>query len=288
MVFRKAIFLFWLSLTVSMATAEEKQQKMKTNWLPTGNLFPSLLFDYQEARTGGSIYGFNINDTWQNRAFANFSAGFRRPVVRWVYPDQKQAELGFELCVNTQFLFEQPFSFFQVNLFSVDFKVGIFYQRLMQHGWSMRARLYHVSSHLGDDFIYRFFINDFRENKRIYEVIDLTVAKKVEDFLFYGLLGYIPHTAYERKPLLLQLGGQWEKQVNHKKWLWWVAGLDIRSEQETGFYPGLHAGAGIKLGLPESMPFSILLDFYHGYLPHSLYDKARINWVGGSLLFHPF
>ena len=286
--FRRGILLFLLSWAVSMAAAQDKPQKMKARWLPKGNLFPSLLFDYQEARTGGSIYGFNINNAWQNRAFANFSAGLRRPIVRWAYPDQKQAELGFELCVNTQFLFEQPFSFFQVNLFSVDFKVGIFYQRLMHHGWSLRARIYHMSSHLGDDYIYRFFITEFLENKRIYEVIDFTVAKKLDEFMLYGMLGFIPHTAYERKPLLLQLGGQWEKPVNNKKWLWWVAGLDIRSEQETGFYPGLHTGAGIRLGLPEAMPFSILLDYYHGYLPHSLYDKARINWVGGSLLFHPF
>jgi hypothetical protein len=255
-------------------------------WLPKGQLFPSLLFDDQEARTGGSLYGFNMNGEWQNRAFANFSAGLRRNIYRW--NSSEPAEIGFELSVNTQFLFEQPFEFFQVNLFSVDFKVGVHYQKVIAPSLTLRGRLYHVSSHLGDDFIYRYFIHDFLENKRIYEVIDLGLAYNFGNYLMYGQIGVIAHTAYERKPLLFQAGCQWQQPVRNKDWLSWLAGVHIRSEQESNFYPAIHAGSGIIVGNKNQMPFTIMFDIYHGYLPHSLYDKTRITWLGGSLLFHPF
>ncbi len=263
-----------------------QESSKKGNWLPEGQLFPSLLYDLNEARTGGSIYGFNMNGDWQNRAFANFSAGMRKGIYRW--NRNIPSETGFELAVNTQFLFEQPFEFFQVNLFSVDFKVGVYYQLALSSELVLRGRLYHVSSHLGDDFIYRFFIDTFLENKRIYEVFDVGLAYSRKVYTFYGLLGVIPHTAYERKPLIAQAGGQWEHKIRNKSWLALTAGADLKMEQETNFYPGIHLGTGVRLGNEDQMPFTVMFDYYHGPLPHSLFDKTIVGWVGASLLFHPF
>ena len=40
--------------------------------------------------------------------------------------------------------------------------------------------------------------------------------------------------------------------------------------------------------MPDAMPFTVMIDYYAGYIPHSLFDQANIQWVGASLLFHPF
>ncbi|MBS4058686.1 MAG: DUF1207 domain-containing protein [Bacteroidales bacterium] len=281
----KVLFVWLLLISVS---AKAGDLDSKALWLPKSNVFPSLLFDTQEARTGGSLYGFRANDRWQNRGFGNFSVGFRRNIIRWHDQTAKQRELGFELAVNTQFIFEKPFELFQVNLFSVDFKVGLHYQWQLNNNIRLRARIYHVSSHLGDDFIYRYFITHFLDNPRIFEVIDLSAAYQLNHLLFYANLGLIPHSAYERKPLIVQAGTQWESAVKGKNWLKWLAGFDVRAEQESAFHPGLHLGAGLRLGMPDAMPFTVMIDYYAGYIPHSLFDRANIQWVGASLLFHPF
>lgn len=280
------LLLMLFAIRASGTDFPSQDSVRKGVWLPAGQLFPSLLYDLNEARTGGSLYGFNMNGEWQNRAFANFSAGMRKNIYRW--DASRASEAGFELSVNTQFLFEQPFEFFQVNLFSVDFKVGVFYQMILSSSLKFRSRLYHVSSHLGDDFIYRFFIDTFLENKRIYEVIDASLAYERKNFTYYGLVGFIPHTAYERKPLILQAGAQWQHKAKNKSWLAITAGADLKMEQETNFYPGIHMGCGVRLGNQDQMPFTVMFDYYQGPLPHSLFDKTIVGWIGASLLFHPF
>ena len=123
---KHALLILLMSCQVWAAAGQESGKK--TDWFPKGQLFPSLRFDFLEAQTTGAIYALHANGSWQDQWFANFSAGFRRNVIRFSHPHEMQSELGLELCVFTQFLFEKPFEYFLVNLFNVEFKVGADYQ----------------------------------------------------------------------------------------------------------------------------------------------------------------
>ncbi|TSA26636.1 MAG: hypothetical protein D4R67_07425 [Bacteroidetes bacterium] len=81
-----------------------------------------------ESQVSGSLYFFHAEKQWQNRDFGNFSLGTRNNLLRWQQAPDRASELGFELAVFTQFLFEDPFGNFQTNLFNVEFKVGVHYQ----------------------------------------------------------------------------------------------------------------------------------------------------------------
>ena len=256
-------------------------------WFPKGNLYPTIRLDYKESQISGSLYALYASDRWQNRAFGNFSIGLRSNIIRWHHSPQRVSELGFELAVFTQFIFEDPFKNLQTNLFNIDFKIGVHYQYRFNH-WRFRGRLYHISAHLGDDYIFRSGIDGFINNKRIYEVVDLSAAWVKGWWQFYGTAGVVIHSAYSRKPFLAQTGVQFEHPIGEKDWLRWVAGADLRFEQEQNFRPGVRISGGIGIGKKGRFPVTLMADYYNGYMPFSLYDKVLIQWIGVSLWFNPF
>ena len=256
-------------------------------WFPKGNLYPTIRLDYKEGQISGSLYALYASDRWQNRAFGIFSLGLRSNLIRWQHAPKRASELGFELTAFTQFIFEDPFGNFQTNLFNIDFKAGIHYQYQLNH-WRFRGRIYHISAHLGDDYIFRNGIEDFIDNPRIYEVVDLSAAWVKAWWELYGTAGIIFHSAYPRRPILFQTGVKFEYPIGKKDWLRWVSGADLRFEQEQDFRPGLRIGGGIESGKKGRFPVAIMADYYNGYIPYSLYDKVLIQWIGASLWFNPF
>jgi len=283
------IFTIILILMILMPWSLKCQEtKKKAEWLPKGNLFPTLRFDFKESQFSGGLYGFYTTGTWQNRVFAMFSAGLRRNVIRWQHKNGKASELGLELCVFPQFIFEKPFQTFRANFFNIDFKAGLQYQLQINDHWKIRGRFYHVSSHLGDDYIFRYEIEHYVTNYRIYEMVDFSAAWLKGKFMVYGTLGCIVHSTYHRSPFVIQLGGEWKRVSKKLSWFQWIVGIDIRAEQENGFRPCIHTGAGIILGKPDRFPFTILIDYYNGTMPYSLYDNVFIQLIGVSLYFDVF
>jgi len=282
------IFLLSLFIFFFLPPLFAQEPGKKSDWLPEGNLFPTLRFDFKESQISGGLYGFYAGYKWEDRALACFSAGFRRNVIRWQHIKDQASELGFELSVFPQFFFEDPFKNFQVNFFNIEFKVGLHYQFQINDHWRLRLRIYHISDHLGDDFIFRTQIDTFYINRRIYEVVDLSAAWIKEPFMVYAVTGAVVHSAYERLPFVFQMGFQWKKPSKKLNWFQWIAGIDIKSEQETCYRPCIHTGAGVVLGKPDRHPFTILADYYNGYLPYSLYDHILIQWIGASIYFDLF
>lgn len=264
-----------------------REQESRAKWLPRGNLYPSIRLDYMESQVSGSLYLFHAEKRWQDRDFGNFSLGIRQNVIRWHHAPERLSELGIELATFAQFIFEDPFGDFQTSLFNAEFKTGIHYQYRL-YKWSFRGRIYHISTHLGDDFLFRYGITGFIDNPRIYEIIDLSVCWTQKGWQIYGTAGAIVHSAYPRAPLVAQTGIQFVHPAGRKKWIRWVAGADIKFEQSQKFRPGIHAGAGIGLGSGEDCPVTLMADYYWGYIPYSLFDNLMIQWIGLSLFFHPF
>jgi len=284
-----AALLTILLLLILFPWAVKSQDKIKNSeWLPKGNLFPTLKFDIKESQFSGGLYGFYSNGYWQNRIFAVFSAGLRRNVIRWNHRGGEASELGFEICVFPQFIFEKPFQTFRANFFNIDFKVGLQYQSEVNENWRLRGRFYHISSHLGDDYIFRYEIDHFTSNYRIFEMVDFSAAWLKYPFMAYGTLGCIVHSTYELQPFVIQLGAEWKRVSKRIPWFQWTAGIDLRGEQANAFRPCIHTGAGVILGKPDRFPFTILIDYYNGFLPFSLYDDVFIQLFGASIYFDVF
>ncbi len=275
------ILCSWNTLTYSQVTIH------KAIWFSKGNLYPTIRLDYMESQISSSLYAFYASSQWQNRAFGNFSLGLRSSIIRWHHAPKRASELGFELAAFPQFIFNDPFGDLKTSLFNVEFKIGLHYQYQLDH-WRFRGRLYHISAHLGDDYLFRNGIDGFIDNQRIYEVIDISAAWVCLHWQIYATSGVIIHSAYERKPFLGQTGVQFVYPIGEKQWLRWVAGANVNVEQEQNFRPGFRISGGIGIGKKGHFPLTIMADYYNGYLPFSLYDKILIQWIGATLWFNPF
>ncbi len=282
------ILMVWLLALFLPFSLRSQETDKKAEWLPKGNLFPTLRFDYRESQFSGGLYGFHNSGQWENRAFAIFSAGIRRNIVRWHHQNNRSSELGIDACVFPQFIFEKPFETLKVIFFNLDFKFGLQYQYQINEHWRLRGRFYHVSAHLGDDYIIKNKIEHYAVNRRIYEMLDFSGVWVKSPLMLYGTLGCIVHATYEQPPIFIQAGGQWNKASKKLSWFQWIVGIDIRCEQVNGFRPCVHTGAGLVLGKPDHFPITVMLDYYNGNLPYSLYNEVFIQWLGASLYFDVF
>jgi len=94
------------------------------------------------------------------------------------------------------------------DLLNVDYLVAlpVSYRR---NEWSARGRIYHISSHLGDELILN---QNVRERLDIsYEAVDLLVSRDFERLRLYGGGGYIIRTTEGIDRSMLQGGTEWLK-----------------------------------------------------------------------------
>lgn len=178
------------------------------------------------------------------------------------------------------------------DLINTDFVVG-FPFTYRRGAVSLRASLYHQSSHLGDEFILN------RTPTRVnlsFEAVELILARDVGSFRAFGGGEYVVrHEPAELKPGLLhggleyrhprrlvRAGGLGEGRV--------VLGLDAKSTQERAWQVGWSARAGLDFypvatGAPRRL--SVQLQAYSGPAPYGQFYQEDVKSFGVGLHLFP-
>ncbi len=178
------------------------------------------------------------------------------------------------------------------DLINTDFVVG-FPFTYRRGAVSLRASIYHQSSHLGDEFILN------RTPTRVnlsFEAVELIVSRDVGSFRVFGGGEYVVrHEPAELKPGLLhggleyrhpgrlvRAGGLGEGRV--------VLGLDAKSTQERAWQVGWSARAGVDFrpvatGAPQRL--SIQLQAYSGPAPYGQFYQEDVKSFGVGLHLFP-
>jgi hypothetical protein len=274
----------------SAAMASGTQPEMarpKHEFLPKGHLFDPILLDPLEAQTYGSVLPFySTNGEKYPGSIVPFEFGFAKPFYRRTTEPGRSEELVLDLASFTQF---EVYYDYQTNkqrrqIVNNDYKISFLYN-IRRGDNNYRIRLYHLSSHLGDDYIYRNRITAPSPNSVNYEVIDGTYSRVVRDWRLYGGIGIGLRKAEERKRFSAQLGAFYKKPSSRAARL--VGGVDMKFWQETGFKPGIHAGIGLEVGRTQNN-LTFLLEGYSGFRPYSQFEGQHTNWLGIGLYLNPF
>ena len=284
---RNILLLLFIVLFPGFLIAQAVGEKRYSfQWLPKGHYFDPVYLDPTENQIYGGLYLYWFNEEIQDKIYASYSLGFQREILRW----EKDADHGFEFGIAattfTQFEFLRPKDFFQSNLLNNDFKVGGQFS-YREGEVSIRVRYWHVSAHLGDDFIFRYNVPGYYINPVIYEQADILFSQEKDIFRFYGGLGIVTHVTYERERASVQLGFNFEKPFRNKNFRW-IGGIDTRYLEEYSYRPNLNVVAGIEMGKPENQPVRLILQYYNGHLPYSLYEFVTVQWLGLSMSFNAF
>jgi hypothetical protein len=252
--------------------------------LPSGTIFPALLADPRWPHFSAS-YQYYINKAAGVRHAGSATFGETFSLLRSRVMEEGEIELGIQAGVFSIFDMDTP----STDLINSDFRVAI--PVTYRHGDTTALfRIFHQSSHLGDEYILRGIDEEERVNLS-YESLHLLLARELPHGVrLYGGGGYIfRKDPSDLDPWSLQTGLEfrspstlWRGKVRP------LAALDLQMAQESGWNVDVSARAGIQLENPDLIgrKLQLLLEYYNGRSPNGQFFDERIHYLGFGVHVH--
>jgi len=282
----KARLLTFPFLFILFFSAFGQEEEKAVKFLPYEHYFDPLILDPVECQSYGSLYAYWEGGVRQDLIYSPLALGFQLPVVHWDKGDYG-FEIGFMTTIFFQFEFVEPSSRFLVNLINTDFKVGIPFIFRMKR-FSLRTAIYHVSSHFSEEYIFRNGLTTFGENKNTYDAVDIHASWKFDRMFYYGGVGMVFNSPYNRGIWKFQGGLLFRHPVKKGSKFNYIAGVDMQLLQETDWGLNTMLGAGFELVMRPGRTFQIMMQYFNGYLPYSQYTQLQVQYLGATLIGHPF
>lgn len=252
-------------------------------FLPRDLLFKSLLADPRWPHFSASYQQYLQNSQLEGVGSATFGETFS--FYRFGGPWNSQMEVGLQAGV---------FSIFNMNADSHDLVNADYYVALplslKKDHFSAMARIFHQSSHLGDEFLL-----SGQSEQRInlsYEGFDTILSYNLPfGFRIYGGGGYLfDRDPSDLKPWVAQSGLEFRSPG---AWLGGalrpVAAFDLQNFEESDWDANVSLRAGVQLENPDflSRKLQILIEYYNGSSPNGqFYARDPVEFIG--LGFHFF
>ena len=254
--------------------------------LPRGDLFCSLIADPKDMHSFATFL-WGQSDALDTRIGAVGIAD-EFGLVRIGAPD-RGIQLSLAGGVFSQFDLDSP----SFDLLNADYLIGL-PLTFRYGGFSGRARVYHQSSHLGDEFLLR---EDEPERENIsFESVELIFSQEFGALRPYAGGEYLfnrePETLEQtlvhggvefRQPTpVLRLGSLGDARL--------IAGVDVKSSEEQEWSPALSLRAGFEVGrgqmteLPERR-WALLFEAYDGPSPYGQFYREDISYIGVGFHF---
>jgi len=209
----------------------------KGTWMPQSTvLFPPLIADPRQVSYSA---GYRFYDDAMSRYAFAMSIGDIFPLYRWhnVKVGKFLGDLQLSLEPGVWAVFDTDKGSFP--LINTDFSVAVMMSYAVDK-LALRARLYHMSSHLGDEYI----INNpsvTRVNVSV-ETIDLFASYQLTDAIrTYAGMGYVLHSdkEYTVQPLYVEYGAELHllgnKSYYHKLYVQPFLAMHFRNQEDNGW-----------------------------------------------------
>ena len=242
---------------------------------PTGNLFRPLIADPKQPQFFVSLDSFRSLDERYIMAAVGFGEAFG--LYRFFGSREGDGlQLNVEGALFAQFNMEASSS----DLINADYIIGI--PVTYRYGDnSLRFRLYHQSSHLGDEFLMS--INPPERVNLSYEAVDLIYSREWHEWRVYGGGEYLLHKEPDDlKPLSAHWGieyrGSTPLLLNGRP----IAGADMKSLEEHDWEIDTSIKAGLEFGHPNpgQRRLRLMAEWYNGFDPHGQFYNNKVEYFG--------
>jgi hypothetical protein len=153
--------------------------------------------------------------------------------------------------------------------------------------FSALARLFHQSSHLGDEFLLRSRVSRLNLS---YESVDLKLSYELgEAWRLYAGAGYL----FDQEPANLS---PWSLQWGVEFRSPWpapdagfrpVAAVDVQNREENDWHTDFSLRVGIQFdGVLATRNLQFLLEYFRGHSPNGQFYKEKIDYIGVGAHFH--
>jgi hypothetical protein len=252
--------------------------------LPSGGVFCPLFADPKAVRSFATyLYGKFPTGT-ESRSLAAVGLGDGIALVRFGGPRPGEGlQLGIEAAVFSQFDLDSTSD----DLLNTDFIVGLPITWRIRD-FSLRARVYHQSSHLGDELLLRPGTTITRENLS-FESAELILSQELGMLRLYAGGEYL----FNRRPStldeLLAHGGA-ELRLGPARGARFVAAVDVKATEQQDWDPAWSVRTGVEIAWwrqPDHPPRlgSIVVEYYDGPSPYGQFFVESIQYVGAGFQF---
>ncbi|HET9327510.1 MAG TPA: DUF1207 domain-containing protein [Candidatus Eisenbacteria bacterium] len=256
------------------------------NWFPRGEIFCPLIAD---PKSDGSFASYvrGTSSSPFGTDLGSIGVGDRFTIVRYNGPRVGEGvELGLAANVYAQFDLDAP----SYDLINADYVIGLPLTFRLDR-FSGRLRLYHQSSHLGDEFVLRPGVE--RENFA-FQSAEGILAFDIGPIRAYAggeyLFGETPGsriTSLVHGGVEFRQGGGLAPSGKLAR-VRLVAGADLKSSEELDWEPAVSARAGFEFGRQTgathtSRRISLLGEYYEGASPYGQFFRDKVSYYGVGL-----
>lgn len=242
---------------------------------PSGDLFQPLIADPKQARFFATLLGFR--SMGENYPLA--SVGFGETFGFYRMFGQHEGD-GLQLSVVGALFAQFNMDSSSSDLINADYTIGI--PATYRYGDnSLRLRLYHQSSHLGDEFLLG--VNPPERVNLSYESLELLYSREWRGFRAYAGGEYLVH----KEPSDLKpLSAHWGVEYRGSTPLLWngrpLIGVDIKNVEEHGWDYDCSVKAGLEFGHPDpgQRRLSLMAEWYRGFDPHGQFYMNEVEYYG--------
>lgn len=296
-----ALALLPLVFLLAAATADAGTAQEPTPWcftgfhpgetrgtvlLPEGDLFCPLLADPKAERSFLSLLRGDFPSlaegvpAGEQLDIGSVGIGDAFPLIRFAAGGPGNGvQIGLVGSIFAQFNLDAP----SFDLINADYLVGL-PLTVRWGGFSSRLRVYHQSSHLGDEFLLRTELE--RENLS-FEAFELLLSQEIGPIRAYAG----GETLFRRQPETLEsnvVHGGLELRIGGLRGARLLGAIDIKTSEEQEWEPGASFRAGVEVAHwrdPQHPPrlWAVLLELYDGPSPYGQFFQEQVQYVGIGL-----
>ncbi len=259
---------------------------LPTGLLPTGHLFKPLLADPRWAHFSAA-YRHYQNDNFDGRSIASVSFGETIPIYRRnLGQSVVQWEAGLQAGVFSDFNLNASSS----DLVNSDFIASV-YSSIRAKQFSAFGRIYHQSSHLGDEFLLRKANSTFDRVNLSYEGADLRLSYEFPyGVRLYGGGGGLFHKQpSELKVWMAQYGVEFRSpwRIDFASMRPIVA-ADFKNYQENNWSTDVSARAGVEFENLQVLgrKLQLLVEYFDGHSSSGQFFKNKVEYIGLGIHYH--
>lgn len=243
--------------------------------LPVDELFKPLIADPRQPQFSIRYHRYKAAEAF-NAASVSFGDYFG--FASGVLEEYGISQIGLQGAVFAVFNLDTP----SQDLINADYWIGI--PLSFRRGpFSYLTRIYHQSSHLGDEFL----LGDIGDLERInlsYEDWETLVSYDWRKWRFYGGGGFILHSEPDLDPWHLQGGAEFRRPHFLGKFNL-IAAADVQATEEQDWHLNRSYQVGFAFGGDQGRELRLMLEHYRGFSPNGQFYTERLRYTGLGVYF---
>lgn len=273
---RRVMHINWdHSTDCDLEPTETQVESIDVRFLSENELFAPLMADPRQPRASLSYQRYQTpSETFNAGAVA---LGHYFAIGSGFMGRSGASQLGLQGAVFALFNLDAP----SKDLINADYWIGLPWS-YRKGPWSYLVRVYHQSSHLGDEFILG---NPGLDRVNLsYEDVEGLVSYEWQDWRFYGGGGYILNSEPNLERKHVQAGIEYVRARTLGRFDF-VAAVDMQASEELDWAHSRSYVAGFEFRSVTTRRVGLLLEHFRGHSPNGQFFREPLRYTGLGFYF---